>query len=114
MTLQKEAMKMLKSEKAGQFVRFAINGILSSGIHYAIYYVLLHFMPASMNNPLYNKRLQRWFEERKAEQMQHCVQLPQGIGSIPVPTLEFNVVFQLTHMMHHFFDEGIGLRQMMD
>ncbi|MBR0047244.1 MAG: nucleotidyltransferase family protein [Bacteroidaceae bacterium] len=76
--------------------------------------VELHFMPASMNNPMYNKRLQRWFEERKAEQMQHCVQLPQGIGSIPVPTLEFNVVFQLTHMMHHFFDEGIGLRQMMD
>jgi hypothetical protein len=36
------------------------------------------------------------------------------VGQIPVPTFEFNVVFQLSHMMHHYFDEGIGLRQMMD
>ncbi len=76
--------------------------------------VELHFMPVSMNNPLYNRRMQRWFEERKDEQMQNWVELPEGAGKIPVPIWEFNIVYQLSHMMHHFFDEGIGLRQLMD
>lgn len=31
-----------------------------------------------------------------------------------MPTVEFNVIYQLSHLMHHFFDEGIGLRQMVD
>lgn len=73
-----------------------------------------HYMPSIMNNPMYNKRLQRWFSERMDAQCQHVVALPDGVGQIPVPTFEFNVVFQLSHMMHHYFDEGIGLRQMMD
>ena len=73
-----------------------------------------HYMPSIMNNPIYNKRLQRWFSDRMDEQCQHVVALPNGVGQIPVPTFEFNVVFQLGHMMHHYFDEGIGLRQMMD
>ena len=30
------------------------------------------------------------------------------------PMLEYNIVYQMAHMMHHFFDEGLGLRQMMD
>lgn len=42
------------------------------------------------------------------------VELPEGVGAISAPTVEFNIVFQLAHMLHHFFDEGIGLRQMMD
>ena len=42
------------------------------------------------------------------------MQLPDGVGKIPVPTVEFNLVYQLAHIMHHFFDEGIGLRQLMD
>ena len=71
-------------------------------------------MPSIMNNPIYNKRLQRWFSDRMDEQCQHIVDLPDGVGQIPVPTFEFNLVFQLSHMMHHYFDEGIGLRQMMD
>jgi hypothetical protein len=41
-------------------------------------------------------------------------ELPDGIGEIPVPTNEFNLIFQMAHIMHHFFDEGIGLRQMID
>lgn len=73
-----------------------------------------HYMPSIMNNPIYNKRLQRWFSNRMDEQCQHVVALPGGVGQIPVPTFEFNVVFQLSHMMHHYFDEGIGMRQTMD
>jgi hypothetical protein len=31
-----------------------------------------------------------------------------------LPSYANNPVYQLMHMMHHFFDEGIGLRQMID
>lgn len=76
--------------------------------------VELHYMPGVMNNPFYDRRLQRWYREKMAEQCRHEVELPDRVGKIPVPTWEFNVVYQLAHLMHHFFDEGIGLRQMMD
>ena len=33
---------------------------------------------------------------------------------IAVPTTAFNVIYQLTHLYHHFFDEGIGMRQIID
>ena len=29
-------------------------------------------------------------------------------------TASFNVIYQLCHLYHHFFDEGIGLRQIID
>ncbi len=73
-----------------------------------------HYMPGIMNNPFYNARLQRYYKERQGEQFSHWKELPNDAGQIPVPTYEFNVIFQLAHMMHHYFDEGIGLRQMMD
>ena len=76
--------------------------------------VEMHFIPTAKNNPIYNRRLQRWTEKQMAEQCSHFVELPEGAGKIPVPTWEFNIVYQLSHMMHHFFDEGIGLRQLMD
>lgn len=39
---------LLHSAKFGQFVRFAINGVLSAAIHYGIYYVLLFFTIANI------------------------------------------------------------------
>ena len=74
----------------------------------------VHFVPSSMNNPVHNRRLRKWFEENKNGQFRHHASLPGDAGQIPVPTNGFNVVYQLSHLMHHFFDEGIGLRQMMD
>lgn len=73
-----------------------------------------HFFPGMMNCPWYNRRLNRWFDEQAAEQAAHRVQLPKGAGAISTPTLRFNLVYQLFHLYHHFFDEGIGLRQMVD
>ena len=73
-----------------------------------------HYMPGIMNNPLYNARLQRYYKNKRQEQTGNWKGLPGGVGQIPVPTYEFNVIFQLSHIMHHYFDEGIGLRQMMD
>jgi hypothetical protein len=44
----------------------------------------------------------------------HEVELPGDGGRISVPSLRFNIFFQMAHMMHHFMDEGIGLRHMVD
>ena len=76
--------------------------------------VELHFMPCVMNNPIYNARLQKWFRRNADLQCSNVVELPDGVGEIAVPTTAFNVVYQLCHLYHHFFDEGIGMRQMVD
>ena len=76
--------------------------------------VELHFFPGIMNNPIYNARLQKWFKRNADLQCSNIVSLPDGIGEIAIPTTAFNVVYQLTHLYHHFFDEGIGMRQIID
>ena len=76
--------------------------------------VELHFFPCSMNNPIYHARLQKWFRRNADLQCSHIVGLPDGAGDIAIPTTAFNVVYQLTHLYHHFFDEGIGMRQIID
>ena len=76
--------------------------------------VELHFFPCSMNNPIYHARLQKWFRRNADLQCSHIVSLPDGTGDIAIPTSSFNVVYQLTHLYHHFFDEGIGMRQIID
>ena len=76
--------------------------------------VELHFFPCTMNNPIYHARLQKWFKRNADLQCSNVVSLPDGIGEIAIPTTAFNVVYQLTHLYHHFFDEGIGMRQIID
>ena len=76
--------------------------------------VELHFFPCSMNNPIYHVRLQKWFLRNADLQCSNIVGLPDGAGDIAIPTSPFNVVYQLTHLYHHFFDEGIGMRQIID
>ena len=76
--------------------------------------VELHFFPCSMNNPIYHTRLQKWFRRNADLQCSHIVGLPDGAGDIAIPTSAFNVVYQLCHLYHHFFDEGIGMRQIID
>lgn len=76
--------------------------------------VELHFFPCSMNNPIYHARLQKWFRRNADLQCSHIVGLPDRAGDIAIPTSVFNVVYQLCHLYHHFFDEGIGMRQIID
>ena len=76
--------------------------------------VELHFFPCSMNNLLYHARLQKWFKLNADLQCSNVVSLPDGIGEIAIPMTAFNVIYQLTHLYHHFFDEGIGMRQIID
>jgi hypothetical protein len=74
----------------------------------------IHMMPSFMGNLFYERRLRRYFRNVRDEQFKNIVSLPDGAGRICVPTDSFNRVFQMSHMMHHFFFEGLGLRQMID
>lgn len=78
--------------------------------------VEVHFIPGIINNPFYNWRLQKWYKTHLylTEIAPQYDGYQEELKEVKIPNLEFNVVFQLAHMMHHFFDEGVGLRQMMD
>ena len=86
--------------------------------------VEVHYRPSFMNSPIYNRRLQRGFEQKAPEQFGHEVELPATDDTdehraidghrICVPTGEFNVVYQLVHILRHLLQEGIGLRQIID
>ncbi len=74
----------------------------------------LHSTPAIVNNPFYNRRLQQWLRSNPTMQCKHIVELPKSSGEIAIPTASFNAIYQLCHLYHHFFFEGIGLRQIID
>lgn len=73
--------------------------------------VELHYRPAWMVSPVYNHRLQKWFI--KMADAQFGNKSDESIGFV-APRPDFNVVYQLSHMYFHLFEEGIGLRQMLD
>lgn len=74
--------------------------------------VELHYRPQFMSGFRYNAKLQRYFREHADAQFSHKL-LMEG-HMIAVPTWEFNVVSQTSHIFEHLFHEGIGLRQLMD
>lgn len=83
-----------------------------------------HFYPSWMNSPIDNARLRRWFARQKAEQFVHRVRIGgtaadgeetlRSESTVAVPTPAFNRVYVLLHIYRHLFQEGIGLRQLMD
>ena len=76
--------------------------------------VELHSTPGFMANFVYNRRLQRWLKQKVDEQCSNMVALPNDVGLVAVPTHSFNIVYQLYHLYHHYFYEGVGLRQVVD
>ena len=76
--------------------------------------VELHSTPALLNSPLHNSRLQRWLKRNADLQCSNRVALPGNAGEVAVPTVSFNVIYQLCHLFHHCFYEGVGLRQIVD
>ena len=71
-----------------------------------------HFRPQFLFSYWHNKHLQEYFNKHSDEQFNNKVKL--GDKEISVPTPEFNIVFQLSHIYNHLFHEGIGLRQIID
>ena len=72
--------------------------------------VEIHHRPSFMCSPLRNIRLRNWC--RKFEGANEIASIDGH--EFPVPSLSFNAVYQLVHIYRHLFDEGIGLRQILD
>ena len=71
--------------------------------------VEVHFRPCYAHSPLRNWRMQRWFNDHADV----CMKNKTHMG-FAVPTASVNVVYQMCHLFSHYFDEGLGLRQLMD
>ena len=72
----------------------------------------IHYRPSWTYSPLTNKRLQRYFEESAGAQFGNLITTANG--NFPAPTLAFNRIYILLHIYRHLFQEGIGLRQLLD
>ena len=68
--------------------------------------VELHYRPTYQRAFRHNKRLQRFCESHKADWTER--------NGLTVPSWEFDVVYQLSHIYRHLFGLGVGLRQLMD
>ena len=108
-------------EVIGSYVRkfFPNAKMMYLHIDYPIYNkvpVEVHVYPSILNNPFRNKKLQRYFNSQKENIANHIVayKTDKEEFSFPAPTDSFNRIFELCHIMHHEFDEGIGLRQLID
>ena len=69
--------------------------------------VEVHFTPSWMKNPFHNHRMQKYFEQK----WNNIEKTDYGFY---IPSARLNVVYQLTHIFRHLFNEGIGLRQIID
>ena len=74
--------------------------------------VEVHYRPCYLQNPLHNHRLQKYFRKTSEEQFLHKVRIEDV--EFAIPTARFNVIYQLVHIYNHLFQEGIGLRQIID
>ena len=75
--------------------------------------VEVHYRPSFLLCFWHNRKLQKYYKRVKEEQFLHRVMLGEQ-GEIAIPTVEFNLIFQLTHIFSHLMNEGIGLRQLLD
>ena len=75
--------------------------------------VEVHYRPSFLLCFWHNRKLQEYYERVKEVQFSHRVMLGEQ-GEVAIPTVEFNLIFQLTHIFSHLMNEGIGLRQLVD
>lgn len=68
--------------------------------------VEVHYRPTYMRSLIHNRRMQRFCENHKGDWTKR--------NGIVVPSWEFDVIYQLSHIYRHLFGLGIGLRQLMD
>lgn len=70
--------------------------------------VEVHFHPAWLYNPFHNRKLQRFFEQKKDTSMM------DRTDGVNYPKPDFDVVFSLVHTFHHLLEEGVGMRHIVD
>lgn len=71
--------------------------------------VEVHYRPRFLVSPYRNILVQKWFEKQKSICMENKNQ-----DGFSIPPTSVNVVYQMTHLFSHYFDEGLGLRQLLD
>lgn len=74
--------------------------------------VEVHTTPSFTWVPRFAKRTKDYFEQFAREEIEGRGLFPNG--SFYVPTMDMNMVFQMSHMSRHFFYEGLGMRQLVD
>ena len=75
--------------------------------------VEVHYRPSFLLCFWHNRKLLKYYERVKVKQFSHRVMLGEQ-EEVVIPTVEFNLIFQLTHIYAHLMNEGIGLRQLVD
>lgn len=70
--------------------------------------VELHSLPTWFYNPRVNTLFLSWLSSVKNKQFE------KNTLEFAFPTIYFNLVYSLIHIYRHLFNEGIGLRQLMD
>lgn len=71
--------------------------------------VEIHYRPTFCRSFIRNRRMLKWFDIHASECMSN-----RTSDGFSVPTASFNMVYQMAHLFEHYFECGIGLRQMMD
>lgn len=72
--------------------------------------VEVHFRPSWMYNPNSNLKLQTFFKEQSATQFDLY---DESVG-FAYPSVYFSLVHSIVHINRHIFEEGIGIRQLID
>lgn len=68
----------------------------------------VHYRPSWFYSPLRNHRFQKWA-------LRHRTDIRKSSdGTFFMPSPEYNAIYILVHIYRHLFDEGIGLRQLLD
>ena len=75
--------------------------------------VEVHYRPSFLQCFWHNRKLQKYYGMVKEEQFSHRAMLGEQ-GEIAIPTAEFNLIFQLTHIFSHLMNEGCGLTILVD
>ncbi len=97
--------------------RFKINNIRTHHVCFLYKDVEIeaHSTGASITHPIYGKRFQKWCQDNARKQSEYLVELPDtDRARIAIPTVSFNIIFQMNHIYRHFLDIGIGMRQLTD
>lgn len=77
--------------------------------------VEIHYIPRHLVVPKYDKRLSQWLQGIAEEQFVNKTSLYLlDKKKVSVPTVHFNIVHQMSHMMGHMSAEGIGIRHLID
>lgn len=76
--------------------------------------VEVHWIPEILMNLFRNHKLQQYWRQHADELFAGKIELPESQGEINVPSIVMNRFYILLHTYRHAFDEGVGLRQVMD